>query len=438
MSLQKIGLECIKESMIIKHINNQQSELYIHSVGFRILSLLMVLSLVFPTIFITFKISLLVVLVSIIMIKKDKFTYDFETLFITLIFVTIGWLWSLYGLFLDNPGAISVITVMGIYPLLFLIMSFYINFQNIISLRKVLVLITIFIILFQVVFLLSAIQILPQFLYEVIKSINNIEDGFSYSDGFLFFSLPNVSSFIFIIPFFATYLLVSKKIDKIYLFIFISTLLLILLTGRRAFFLSFTVSIFYLLMLSFYLRYYISNSSIKKLTKYSLLMFLVLFILVSLTNINLEIYFEKVYSIFDFNNNESNLERVYQFNALYEGISNSPFFGNGAGAVAGYIRSYDQPWAYELSYVALIFQYGMFGFTLYLFGIIYIFYGLIQICKDSAVSIEIKEFILAFMTGMISFLVANATNPYLMKFDYMWVIFIPVMIINAYKIEKRK
>jgi len=36
-----------------------------------------------------------------------------------------------------------------------------------------------------------------------------------------------------------------------------------------------------------------------------------------------------------------------------------------------------------------------------------------------------------YLTGFMSFMIANATNPYLAKFDYMWVFFIPVAIMNS-------
>ncbi|MCT7486380.1 hypothetical protein N5T98_04985 [Aliarcobacter cryaerophilus] len=64
---------------------------------------------------------------------------------------------------------------------------------------------------------------------------------------------------------------------------------------------------------------------------------------VSFSGIELQIYIEKFYSI---SSNDSNLVRVYQFRALYEGIANAPLFGSGAGAE--YSRSSEQPWAYEL------------------------------------------------------------------------------------------
>ena len=97
--------------------------------------------------------------------------------------------------------------------------------------------------------------------------------------------------------------------------------------------------------------------------------------------------------------------RVYQFRALYEGIANTPLFGSGAGAAAEYSRSSEQPWAYELSYVAFIFHYGILGFMIYLFGIIYIFVSLLKICKDKMVSRDLKVFIVSFLAGFVAFLV---------------------------------
>ena len=154
--------------MIIKHISKQENGLNIHSLGFGILSFLIILSFVLPTVFTPCKIILLAILVGLLMIRKDKLAYDSETLLITLTFVSIGWIWTLYGLFNNNPGAISVITVNSLYPLLFLSLSYYINFQNILKLRKILTLTTFFIILFQIIFLLSAVQILPFTLFEII------------------------------------------------------------------------------------------------------------------------------------------------------------------------------------------------------------------------------------------------------------------------------
>jgi O-antigen ligase len=111
---------------------------------------------------------------------------------------------------------------------------------------------------------------------------------------------------------------------------------------------------------------------------------------------------------------------------------NSPLFGSGAGAAAQYQRSIEQPWAYELAYIAFLFQYGVVGFIIYAAGIILLTYHLTaQIKKNGRNSFEFF-----YLAGFISFMIANATNPYLAKFDYMWVLFIPVAIMNQSLLRK--
>jgi hypothetical protein len=37
----------------------------------------------------------------------------------------------------------------------------------------------------------------------------------------------------------------------------------------------------------------------------------------------------------------------------------------------------------------------------------------------------------ATLTGMTTFLIANATNPYLEKFDCLWTVFLPLAVVNV-------
>ena len=39
------------------------------------------------------------------------------------------------------------------------------------------------------------------------------------------------------------------------------------------------------------------------------------------------------------------------------------------------------------------------------------------------------------LVGTTCFLIGNATNPYLAKFDYIWVIFLPVTVINLWLLD---
>jgi len=212
--------------------------------------------------------------------------------------------------------------------------------------------------------------------------------------------------------------------------------ILILLSGRRAFFLSYGLSISVLVLLLSLFEKDIGTNARLKLVKIIFFLISLISILFFFTEINIQNYVENFFSIFDFSSNYSNIERANQLVSLLEGIYQAPLFGHGAGASASYIRSVEQPWAYELSYVAFVFQYGVLGLILYFSGLLYIIINMLKMSQDLSLHKECRVFLISFMIGLVSFLIANATNPYLAKFDYMWIIFIPVMLINSYKLKR--
>ena len=59
-------------------------------------------------------------------------------------------------------------------------------------------------------------------------------------------------------------------------------------------------------------------------------------------------------------------------------------------------------------------------------GVFVLIFNMIRLVKFKGV--DCFEFY--FLAGFLSFMIANATNPYLAKFDYMWVMFIPVAMMN--------
>jgi O-antigen ligase len=86
---------------------------------------------------------------------------------------------------------------------------------------------------------------------------------------------------------------------------------------------------------------------------------------------------------FDFSKELSASLRAQQFKALLNEWSVNPFFGHGLGASAStIIRSEEMTWAYELSYIALLFQAGLLGFIGYSLAIIWIFYASIKIVRS--------------------------------------------------------
>ena len=68
---------------------------------------------------------------------------------------------------------------------------------------------------------------------------------------------------------------------------------------------------------------------------------------------------------------EDVIVRKAQYIAMMGEWANTPFLGTGLGGVASYIRSSEQPWAYELSYVALLYHTGFIGLLIYSAGVIW-------------------------------------------------------------------
>ena len=147
---------------------------------------------------------------------------------------------------------------------------------------------------------------------------------------------------------------------------------------------------------------------------------------------------------FDFagGNDPGASDRHRQFNGLIQAWLQHPILGAGHGAVANVPRPPDViagirsgntvPWSYELWYLGLLFQTGLVGFALYTSGVVWIFWtGARIVHAGHPLGLEL----LPVLIGSLAFLIANATNPYLAKYDYLWIIFLPVAYINLWLLE---
>lgn len=110
-------------------------------------------------------------------------------------------------------------------------------------------------------------------------------------------------------------------------------------------------------------------------------------------------------------------ERTIQGPYLMHAFMQSPIFGSGFGGYAGYQRSDDRPWTYELTYHRLLFNLGIVGtgFLLTLFSIYFLLViRLLRQFKDgSAIPFGL-------LVAFCSLVIGAYSNPYFGSFDFLF------------------
>jgi hypothetical protein len=209
----------------------------------------------------------------------------------------------------------------------------------------------------------------------------------------------------------------------------------VLISGRRALYLLTLASPFLtLLFLSFQpmVERHLSRKALIRVTASAVLALVILLIplnaVYGVTLSGLGDRFSVGFNFSPTSEDEGTTERRVQFHALIAGWEENPLLGVGHGSPAfGSIRSQESPWNYELYYVALLYQTGLVGLTAYAAGVIWIYWMGIRVIRSGG---YLSALMVACLVGMSSILIANATNPYLARYDAMWAIFLPLAVIN--------
>jgi len=391
--------------------------------------LMLFFSLMLPTAVTQIKIAILffitLTMPLLLISKRAKLSQQILTLAVA--YAGFGLVWSFYGLIVGNPGAMAVLTVMCLYPIVFVIIGSAYHERDAELLRNLFINIGLSIGVFSLVYILGYVLMPGNYVQQIIEALYKDEAVVDFEGAYFKFTLPNISSCIFLLPFALMHFFYSKQSRLRSGLVTLTLVAILLLSGRRGFFVAVLggLPVAYLLT---YMPGKIRFSNIKP--NINLILFVVL-LMAGLTWFftnfyGAEFYIAQITSIFDFEQNDSNIERANQFEFLMSGIEENPIFGSGAGAAAQYLRSIDQPWAYELTYVAFVFQYGIIGFLFYAAGITLLIYHLVSMVRKKGRN----SFEFFYLSGFIAFMIANSTNPYLGKFDYMWVVFIPVAMLN--------
>lgn len=320
-----------------------------------------------------------------------------------------------------------------LWPILYLIilivpLSNYVNLNLTKTFKRSLLSVEIF--LFYVY--LSFIGVLPRlFFFEL-----PLGQSINMDLGFVDFFSPSITSLFFLVPFFVSTLII-RKFEKGQLYHIVGLvlfgLIISLITGRRtliALIFASPVITFAILKLISNVRINIDLSKIKKILPLIIVFSAFLFLMLNYSGISLRI-----------NNLENELIRsgtsirTEQFVSLMNGWLESPLLGAGLGVNADVIRSEFVPGAYELTYVARLFQTGVVGLAIYIYQIYWIIKKLFRI---SAKYPHKREFVIPTLTGFLCLLIAEFTNPYLSSFDGMWIIFYALAIVNHVLVKEEQ
>ncbi|CAN5195530.1 hypothetical protein BH18GEM1_BH18GEM1_01450 [soil metagenome] len=352
----------------------------------------------------------------------------------TLLFCVVGLIFMFLGALRGAPGALRVGTVYVAWPLVYAILvAGSADGRVLTGLMRVLVVAGIAIGLYGLSYVLYAAGILPEGLYLRLDQGQSI----GFYEGFVEVNLYSLASLLFLIPFLLAALVfwqgISSPVPRGWLWAaFLFSALLAVLSGRRA-----LLAVLGLSPLVIFFVWCVTPSRLRPKPRSVLPALGGIILLGGFVGIYLGIAFdlrwqaivEMVGRGFDFTSlDPSSSARAEQFRVLLDQWTRAPLFGAGHGAsAASLVRSDEMPWAYELSYVALLYQTGLAGLIAYSAGIAWIFMMGLRLLHSG----QQHALLLApVLVGTALFLVGNATNPYLVKYDYLWVIFLPVAIIN--------
>jgi O-antigen ligase len=392
--------------------------------------------------------AILVIIVAAALIN-GRFALDPTVALLTVFFAAFGFLLVVRGFLISAPGAANLSGVHVVWPFVYLILvGGAVKFRILRNMQRTIAFAGIFVGLLAIVYLLSQVGILPA-IPHFDSLLADDEMGIGFFNGYVRMALPGINTLPFVTPFLMAALVVGtahpeqRLIPKSWLWVaLLLSAFVVIVSGRRA--LELVTMMAPLMVFAAIFLHAPEERAIlfKSLRRFAVTLVLGLSLVVLLLRpvyaISFSGFFDRFSSGFDFSPtsmDNSPDERRQQFFALEQGWLEHPLFGAGLGEPAyGSIRSQDMPWAYELSYLALLFQTGLVGLVTYASGIAWIYWMAAKIIRRGGVW---AQMMLPLLVGMTSFLIANATNPYLAKFDGLWTIFLPIAVINLWLVERQ-
>lgn len=418
----------------------------VHSFGF----LLFAMMIVTPSAFQIPKVVILAILFIVILVdmlinrRRRLHPLIFKYF---LFYISLGLIFGIYGYLRGNVGVIPITKEVVLYVILYMILiRGIVDYASVKYMHKTLVISMVLLSLYIVTSILNAYGIWPDWLYYNLQTETSNEDisvDTLHFYGVVSTSFDSFPSLLFLQPYLFTYLVSNnQKKSKPLWALFIVLTIIMIFVGRRILLIT---AILAPVIIIFVLNKIPTERSLKVRNWKSLIFFSFLvmigsaYILIRISGISVQATIEDF--LYSFQSIQVNARGEYVSNPrletiyyLFNGWKESPIFGFGSGAShPTYYRSKYEPWNYEVLYMQFLYSWGLLGCTLYGVGILFIIKKLFLIYKECS---NYSSIAISALFGMCAFLIGSFTNPYLLKYDMLYTIFLPVAIINVRYLRK--
>jgi hypothetical protein len=390
--------------------------------------------------------------------------YLHKKIFILFLFyIFIGLYFGAYGLVVNNPGAISVTKMQVLYIIIYMFLIMTINNISIIRhVHKIILFSTLFLLGYHIVAFLNVIGIWPDWLF---LEISGKESTFDMSKeamirtGRLEVETSSLPSFLFLYPYMLTYLFVTKEKNiTIYWIALLGCSIFMLISSVRILLVIYLLFSFLIIIFLKFNKGFYNILVMKKWIKSLAILLLSMVVIFELLNLSVISYGWHIVRVFlplelervveggntvsDYNKATIIPNRRYESAViLYNNWLDKPFFGHGSGAVGyrsngvPYMRGdINHTWAYELIYSQYLFNWGLVGFLSYALGLFIIYKTLLKIFYLDPM---FAPYAISILFGSLGFMVGTASNPYLIRYDSYYVIFLPIAVVNLWLMTKR-
>lgn len=152
---------------------------------------------------------------------------------------------------------------------------------------------------------------------------------------------------------------------------------------------------------------------------------------------------DRIESISDFENDESNKVRAIQLKFLVNRIKEKPILGWGFGA---HIEEYPQymidnnlqsvsSTSFELYYIELLFKTGIIGILIFFGYLVFNFVKLIVLLFKKNLKMRDEQVLVGWTIGTMSILASSITNPYIAGLSVFFVLVMEVYLIQLYDLK---